>query len=121
VITDTLLAGNTLTGDGIWTLTSEVAFNYITIEVLALGEARKLDTSDPSRLLQLGWFSIGVDGPSAGGYGGIALWTKPYWVEWELMLLPEPFGGDFITEYFADAVRYRMLADASIKIGFWHV
>lgn len=111
------LTGSSSTGLGF----PYVAFTYGVVQVTNLGSCRKMDIDDPSRLFDFGWFSFTQPGPGTAPVSSAEMFSRPIWVEFEVMQLPFQFDYSFDKEFYADAIRWSFNTGCHIQLTLWHV
>jgi hypothetical protein len=109
----------TLTGSGIEDLGATAELNYITSYVTALGAARAMDLTSPSRVFRVGWVALGDYGPGAGpGFPTPVLWS-PVFIEFERQYLPPEVQFSLILMY-PGVIRYELDTGVELRLMGWH-
>lgn len=118
---DALVGGTSMSGFGVYTPASEIAFSYAIVYVTSVGFGREFDDPSNFRLFQVGYFSVGLLGPSADPHGTQYYWGSPHWIEWSQHIFPDSMTLTFTQEYYCDKLHYVMLGGATADINFFHV
>lgn len=118
---DTLVYTQHMAGSDLATVDGEIAYTYAICHVTDLGDARLMDTSDPARLFQFGWFAFAIPGAGAWEHFPTPCFYRPIWIEFENMCIPNEETQTFTQEYFTNYIRWVMRGSCEADLTFWHV